>query len=235
MSPTLLVTLLFGVLGLLVFWLISWEMKRTYYRSVRSEERTASNEIEARDEAKNYRISRIKFWVIPYLVLCLLAYMVAFSLPTVKKVSAALYPSATPTQTSTRTPTVTPRATSTPLNTATLKPSNFLTQVSSGITPTRYSPPGSGYIPGSSSGSTSGGGSSVQYIPVTRIVNVVITRIVVQMQTVIIIVTPTFTPVFTETVSLTPTQTLLTPTVTATFTETPSPTSTETATPTPTP
>lgn len=233
MSPALINTIIFGVLGFLVFLLIKWEANRTYYRPIMSEERNASNEIEARDEAKNYRIKHIYRWAILYMVLCLLGYAVAFSIPTVKKVQAALYPSATPTQTSTRTPTATPRATNTPLNTATLEPSNFLTQFAGGITPTRYSPPGSvGYTPIS----YSGGSSSSQFVQVTRIVNqyIPITRIVNQyipvtrvvVQTVIVIVTPTYTPVETETASFTPSPT-------ATFTETPSPTATETETLTP--
>lgn len=232
MSPALINTIVFGVLGFLVYLLIKWESNRTYYRPIMSEERNASNEIEARDEAKNYRIKNIYRWAGIYLVLCLLGYAVAFSIPTVKKVQAALYPSATPTQTSTRTATATPRATNTPRNTATLKPSNFLTQLASGITPTRYSPPGSiGYTPPSYGGGSSGG-ASIQYVPVTRIVNqyVPVTRIVVQVVTVI--VTPTFTPVSTETASMTASPTF-TPSPTATFTETPSPTATETETATP--
>lgn len=193
--------------------------KRTIYRPIAPEEGLQRDEQGERDKVKAIREKSVKRTFSIYGLVVSLFVMAALAEPA-QKVKAALWPTATPTltvtpsPTITRTPSLTPLASRTPTVAVTgASPSPTITLIPSGSVP---------------------GGNSVSVI-VTRVVVQVQTRIVPVYMTVInyvpitVVVTVTETPPPTATVDLfshTPTASpTLTPTITPTptFTETPTP------------
>lgn len=230
MSPYVIAFIIFGALGLGVMWLMTWLTKRTVYKAIRPEEGGVRDEQAARDEVKNLRLKQIYKLLGVYLFLCIATFAIIAATPTVKKVHAALNPTATPTVTNTRRPTATRTASPTPRFTNTPRVTEIVG------TATLRKP--------SSSGGTSGGSGGSQYIYVTRVVNRIATVIVYRTSVVYVnvyqtvIVTPTFTPLIPPPPTATPTLTetpspTATETATSTATETPSPTPTFTETPMP--
>jgi hypothetical protein len=239
MSPYLTAIIIFGALGLMLLWSVGWLAKRTVYKPIRPEEGGVRDEQAARDEIKNLRARQIYIFVGIYMLLCLITFAAIAVTPSVRKVSAALNPSATPTVTNTPKPTATRTASPTPRHTNTPRVTstgNFLTSLAPGTPGTPHTTATLRQPSGGGSG-TSGSNPPV-YIYVTRVVNKISTVFVTSIvnvpiyQTVIVyqtvVVTPTYTPIFTPSETATATET---PSPTATFTETPSPTPTETPTP----
>ncbi len=222
-------------------------IKRTIYRPISSEEGVQRDEQGERDKVKAIREQSVKRIFYAYGIVVASLFVIAWLAEPAQKVKAALWPTATPTQTLTPSPTVTrtPSRTPTPSKTPTStqaggSAANFLTTIASSNgtpgTPGHGSPTPIQYVP---SGGNPGGGNTTTIV--TRVV--IQTRVVTQIayQTLIyyvpytVVVTVTNTPPTPPTTD-TPTQTATateTSTPTATLTETPTATQTQTETPTP--
>lgn len=223
---TILSCLMFPLFG----WLAMAAAKRTIYRPVTSAEGQQRDEEAEREKVKDIREKSVRKIFGIYAVIAGALFVIAFIRVPAQKVSAALWPSATPTVTNTSTPTNTPTATRTllPSKTATAGDvHNFLTTIAGTPGPLPDKTP----TKAASSVIPSGGGSTITIVQ-TRVVIQVQTRVVYQYVPVTVIVTATNTPLpsFTPATS---TETF-TPTPTGTATETPSPTFTPTITFTPT-
>lgn len=216
------------------FYLVGMSLlKRTIYRPIASDEGIQRDEQAERDKVKAIREQGVKKVFMIYAAVVLMLFGIAFLAEPVKKVHAALWPTATPTltntpiPTATRTPSNTPTASRTPTST---QPgdgaANFLTTVAD--VNTTGTPPATrtAFLP---SGGSSGGNT----------VTIIQTRIVVQVQTQIVTVPQIhyvpITVIVTATNTPLPSPTPESPTETATYTVTPSATQTTTPTETPTP
>lgn len=222
-----LATILSCVLFPLMAWAGLWAAKRTIYYAAAPEEGAKQDEGTKRERVKALREKNLKRLFMVYGVIVLVLYGLALVAEPAKKVQAALWPTATPTQTFTpsptitRTPSRTPAASRTPTvsKTGTSGAGNFLTTIAGGT-------------PGSPT-ATQGGGVVIQ----TRVVSVPMTVIVKQTQVVIVTVVNYVVQTMPVTVVVIATNTTVdTPPPTATVvTATPSLTYTVTVSPSPTP
>jgi hypothetical protein len=221
LSPQLIqVTCALGVIGLLAFAITAWLRKRTLYLPARAD---TSQPVD--QEAERKRVEKIRarqqltvwLWFLGFAIFACLAVSLA---PSIKKVSAALNPTATPTSTPTATVTFTPTVTLTPKNTLTpggsVTPRATRTPTGQPATATPkviYQPPAVQTV------IVQVQRTVIVQVEKTVLVPVSVTQIVYVEVPVTVIVTPTHTPMITDTPA---------PTITLPPTDTPSITPTET-------
>lgn len=217
-----IVIVIFGALFLGMAWYFTKLSKGTYYRAVQPNEQ--ADPLAGREARKKDLISKVKTFSLLYIVACIVATSIAWLVPKIQIVQAALNPTATPTITVTPTVTLTrtpipTRLTDTPLPAFTP------------ATATKTFVPTSAASAAPKVAVTQSTVIVNHNIPVTVIVNhnvpstvivaqtVIVPATVIVFQTVIVMVTQTFTATPTDTSTATDTETA-TPTPTFTPTET---------------